>query len=205
VPIGTALVTAVVEAVARDLGMVLRLVRERHGVGGGGVALFGVSLGALLSSFAFMRDGIGERLLCALGHADLRRFASSFTPALGPLLVSPSAQLLAWLAGRWLGPQAQAGLAFLHALSELAEGGPTGALDPMFYAGRVWAGRSVRFLVGADDPVVRPDDARACARRFADGECYVVPGLAHGTSNTGPSFVEHVRTFVGTQLGDWRR
>jgi hypothetical protein len=62
----------------------------------------------------------------------------------------------------------------------------------------------VRFLVGREDPLVRPADAIACAGRFPDGECYVVPGLDHGGSRFGPTFVEHARTFVGTQLGDWK-
>jgi hypothetical protein len=51
--------------------------------------------------------------------------------------------------------------------------------------------------------LVRPADAVACAGRFPDGECYVVPGLGHG-DDTGPGFEHHVRYFLGTQLGDWR-
>ena len=72
--------------------------------------------------------------------------------------------------------------------------------NPMSYADRVDPGRQVRFLVGREDHLVRPEDALACARRFPDGACYVVPGLGHG----GPGFEDHVRYFVATQLGDWR-
>ena len=57
----------------------------------------------------------------------------------------------------------------------------------------------VRFLVGQDDPVVKPADAIDCARRFPDGECLVVRGLGHGDDR----FAEHVRDFLATQLGDW--
>jgi len=44
----------------------------------------------------------------------------------------------------------------------------------------------------------------ACAKMFPDGEAYVVPGLGHGNHSFGPDFVEHVRHFIGTQLGDWK-
>lgn len=63
----------------------------------------------------------------------------------------------------------------------------------------------VRFLVGKCDRLVNPADAQACATRFPDGACYVVPGLGHGTSNHGLSFTDHVRYFLVTQLGDWRK
>jgi hypothetical protein len=63
----------------------------------------------------------------------------------------------------------------------------------------------VRLLVGQEDRLVRPTDAAVCAARLPDGECYIVPGLGHGSTWRGPSFVERVRYFLGTQLGDWRR
>ena len=57
----------------------------RQALGDGRVALFGVSLGCLLASFAFARDGVGQRLLGAIGHADLNLFARSYAPPLTPL------------------------------------------------------------------------------------------------------------------------
>ncbi len=39
----------------------------------------------------------------------------------------------------------------------------------------------------------------ACAGRFPDGGCRVVPGLGHG----GDGFIEHARDFLDAELGDW--
>jgi len=205
VPLRANLVLSLMAVAARDFQTVLHLLLEQHGLKDGRLALFGVSLGTLLAAFAFTRDGLGGRLLGTLGHADLRRFARSYTPRFTPLLASPPGRLLGRLAGLWFGPLVPAALDFLTVLRDLCAGGECcTAADPMTFVDRVGPDRRVRFLVGQDDPLVRPDDAAACARRFADGACYSVPGLGHGQSRDGPTFVEHVRTFVGTQLGDWR-
>jgi hypothetical protein len=197
--LGGEFVARAAEAVSRNVGTVLRLAQERHGLRDDRLALFGVSLGALLSAFVFMRDGVGQRLLGAIGHADLPRFARSYAPALTPWLCRLPLRTLGRLLARLTGRNAiRAGADFLLILHELCSG--AGDADPMRYAGRVSAARRIRFLVGADDPLVNPADAVACARRFPDGECYIVPGLAHG----GGAFVDHVRYFLGTQLGDWR-
>jgi hypothetical protein len=74
----------------------------------------------------------------------------------------------------------------------------------MTYLDRVGPDRRVRFMVGDKDPLVRTADTVACARRFADGASSIVPGLGHGVSVRGPSFVDHARNFIGTQLGDWQ-
>src|SRR4051812_41453251 len=63
VPITTRLVLRLFRAVARDISTAMRLVEERHGFMDGRHALFGVSLGTLLCSYAFIRDGLGSRLL----------------------------------------------------------------------------------------------------------------------------------------------
>jgi hypothetical protein len=200
-PITPPLVLHMVDAVSRDCATVLRLAEERHGLRDGRRALFGVSLGVLLAGRAFTRDGIGARLLGAIGHADLRAFARSFSPSITPVLATLSGDTVGRLAGWVAGPRATAGLAFLgvlHALTRPAS--ELQAADPMYFLDRVGPDRRVRFLVGKEDPVVRPGDAISCARRFPDGEAYVVPGLGHG----GDAFPEHVRFFLTTQLGDWR-
>jgi hypothetical protein len=202
---GAALVPLLVQTVARDFGTVLDLIEQRHGLGDPRRALFGVSLGTLLAAFAFARDGIGERLLGTLGHADLSRFARSYSPFFASLAVSLPGRLLGRLAALWFGPLVRVGIDFLGVLREVAAGGPLCAqASPMTFCERVGPGRRVRFLVGKEDALVRPEDAIACARRFPDGACYVVPGLGHGSSMSGPTFVEHARYFVGTQLGDWQ-
>jgi hypothetical protein len=199
VHIRSSLLQHIMEAVARDMQTVLGLAAERHGLRDSRRALFGVSLGALLTSFAFLRDGTGERLLGAIGHADLPRFARSYTPSTARWLATLPARVLAELGGWFYSQGLAAGLQFVAVLNELAHGSLAMApANPMTYA--VKAGnRRVRFLVGDIDPVVRTTDVRWCVERFPDGACYVVPGLAHG----GDNFIGHARYYVQTQLGDW--
>jgi pimeloyl-ACP methyl ester carboxylesterase len=199
------LVPLLMEIVARDIATVVRLIQDRHGLGDSRQALFGVSLGTLLAAYAFMRDGVGARLLGTLGHADLCRFARSYTPRFAPLAASLPGRLLSKFAGLLLGPIVPATVDFLGVLNELCAGGEVCiGSNPMTFLERVTGERRVRFLVGREDHLVHPADALACAQRFPDGACYVVPGMGHGQGSMGPSFVEHVRYFVGTQLGDWR-
>lgn len=199
------LMPRLMDTVAHNFNTVLTLIRERHGLQDNRVALYGVSLGPLLSSYVFLRDGVGNRLLGVLGHADLCHFACSYTPSITPLILSLPGRLLGKLAAVFFSQITTAGIDFLTLLRELCRGGSHCiAANPMTFADRIGSARRVRFLVGGDDRLVKPSDAMTCAKRFPDGECYVVPGLAHGVSRFGPSFVEHVRTFVGTQLGDWQ-
>ena len=201
-PLRPSILPAMMEAVARDLATILHLGEDRHGLRDSRRALFGVSLGTLLASFAFMRDGIATRLLGTIGHADLALFARSYTPRLAPLLSTLPVQAAARLFSRVTGrKEIEATVKFLAILQKLcARTEHFHSADPMNYLERVGPGRRVRFLVGEKDPVVRLQDAAACASRFPDGESHVVPNLGHG----GASFVEHVRTFLGAQLGDWR-
>jgi pimeloyl-ACP methyl ester carboxylesterase len=199
--IGPALVVGLMEMASRDLAEARRFLGERHGLTDERVVLFGVSLGALLTAHAFMRDGLGQRLLGTIGHANLPAFARSYTPKALAIVPALVLRLLGRGAALLGGSRGAAGLAFAGMLRELQR--PRGELalaNPMHYAERVGAERRVRFLVGAEDAVVRPGDAMACAKAFADGEAYVVPGMGHG----GEGFAEHVRYFLGTQLGDWR-
>ena len=201
VRVGVALVPRLMEAVAHDFGTILDLLGERHGLTADRLALFGVSLGALLSSFAFLRDGIGNRLLCAIGHPDLPRFARSYAPRLTPVLASLPGRLVGRMASLCRVPLVRATTDFLHILRELKGKGPDAlAADPMAFADRCGPDRPLRMLLGGVDPLVRVADAQHAAKRFPDASCFVVPGLGHG----GDGFEQHVRTFVGTQLGDWK-
>jgi pimeloyl-ACP methyl ester carboxylesterase len=205
VPFTTRTVVSLVDVVARDFAAVRDILHQRHGLNDDRLALFGVSLGCLLSSHAFMRDGLGARLLGVIGHADLHLFARSYAPFFTPVLASLPARvagkMLTWFRRRYLA----AAVRFLSVLQDLRCGGAACMeANPMSYVNRVGPGRRVRFLVGDEDRRVRHQDAETCSRRFHDGQCYLVPGLGHGFTSFGPSFVEHVRTFIGTQLGDWR-
>jgi hypothetical protein len=192
----TTLVAHLFEAVARDFATVLRLAEERHALTNPRRAFFGVSLGVLLAAFVFLRDGIRERLLGAIGHADLPRFIRSYAPRSRRIVAALPQAVISQLTS----PRTTAGLAFLRALSALTgRREPVRALNPMNYVDRAGLGRKIRFLVGDSDPLVRPVDAMACAHRFDDGACYVVPGLGHGDDG----FENHVRYFLATQLGDW--
>lgn len=202
VPLEASLMAGMMEAVAGDFRIVLRLAEERHGLTDPRRALFGVSLGTLLAGFAFTRDGIGARLLGSIGHADLALFARSYAPRFTPFLASRPVRAVAQWVGGMTGKRAvTAAVEFVALLRVLCQDQALReAADPMTHAARVGRDRRVRFLVGQADPVVRPQDAASCAARFPDGACYVVPGMGHG----GGDFVGHVRTFIGTQLGDWR-
>jgi hypothetical protein len=193
---------AVLNAVARDFTRIIGLIEELHGLTDPRRALFGVSLGALLSGYAFTRDGIGERLLAVIGHTDLVRFARSYVAAYATRAATLPLRLFGRRFATMLGPRGIP-LGFLTMIAEQT-GRQSIASNPMTYLDRVGPGRRARFLVGAEDRFVRPADAIACAGRFRDGECLVIPGMGHGGSKFNRPFVEEVRNFIGTQLGDWR-
>jgi hypothetical protein len=200
VPVTSKVILSLTECVTRDIGTVFRMLEDRHGLTDPRRALFGVSLGTLFTSHAFLRDGHGQRLLGTIGHADMPAFARSFAPAGTNLLAKLPRQVLGAAARLGVPKRVVAGLHFLKVLEELGRATPhLACANPMTFAHKA-GDRRVRFLVGGADRLVRPADAHACAARFADGEAYVVPGMTHG----GAGFVDHVRTFVGTQLGDWR-
>jgi pimeloyl-ACP methyl ester carboxylesterase len=201
VRIDAGLMPRLMDVVARDLTIVRGLLADRHGMHDTRVALFGVSLGALLCSFAFLRDGLGARLLCAIGHSDLKLFARSYAPAFTPILASTPVRLLSRLAVRFKAPWLTASTEFLGLLSQLMHDSPhVRAANPMTYVDASRNGRPARFLAGLADALVRPEDVRNVAEELPDGECYLVPALGHG----GDGFIDHVRYFIATQLGDWR-
>lgn len=191
-------------AMARDLQTVNWLIADRHGLGHERKALLGVSMGCLFASFAFTCDGFGQRLLGVIGHSDSQLFARSFAPPIPSVLLKYPASALADFIGLFVGPFPKAGVMFLNLLAEMrGDGEWVTKSNPMSYADRVDGTRKVRFLAGKDDHLVRAQDVESVCSRFKDARCYAVPGMGHGSSQ-GPSFVDHVRTFVGTQLGDWR-
>ena len=192
------LMERVMHTVSRDLHIALNIARERHGLTSDKVALFGVSLGALSSSFAFMRDGLGQRLLCTIGMPDLYWFAQSF----GGLTSRTAAFVDAFVPGFALPKGFMPYRNFIRMLGALTYGGaPAVAANPMTWIDRVGPDRRVRILAGGEDPLLDPDAAVACAARFPDGRAYVVPGMAHGGEDGG--FTHHVGNFLATQLGDW--
>ena len=52
--------------------------------------------------------------------------------------------------------------------------------------------------------MVRVGDGRVCSSRFPDGQTFEHEKLGHGYTTDGSPFVDHVKYFVGTHLGDWR-
>jgi hypothetical protein len=200
VPITSRLVFGLFRTARRDFGTVLRLIEQRHGLTDRRRALFGVSLGVLLSAHVFLKDRVGERLLGVIGHADLPRFARSYAPWFRPVAPFLPFNLLSDWVTLLAGPRLQVALAFLGVLNEMtSDRGAVRAINPMTYADRAGEGRRVRFLVGGDDPLVRTEDAFASSARFPEGACYVVQGLGHG----GDALAGHVGYFLATQLGDW--
>jgi hypothetical protein len=201
----TQLLLRIFSCVARDIRLVRDFCRDRYNLTDSRLALFGVSMGVLQSAFAFTTDGIGERLLGAIGHADLQTFAKSWgNLMLADLAASPLGFLAEALLGKFL-PELKSVVPVLRMVKHLKDPDEYGrACNPMTYIDRVKPPRRVRFLVGDRDPLVKIADAKACATRFPDGACYVVPDMGHGTSNFGPLFIDHVRYFLMTQLGDWQ-
>ncbi|MGJ5631357.1 alpha/beta fold hydrolase [Nostoc sp. CALU 1950] len=201
----TELLLCLFRRTAADIARVRDFCGDRYALNNRKLALFGVSMGVLQAAYAFTADGIGERLLGAIGHADLQSFAKSWGYLVLPdLAASPLGGVAEVLLER-----VQPNLKPVVKLLQLAKNlkypdGYAQACNPMTYIERVQPPRRVRFLVGASDPMVSVKDARACAGRFLDGSCYVVPGMGHGSHKWGPLFVDHVRYFLATQLSDWQ-
>lgn len=205
IPFDTKLILQTFHCTARDINLARDLCRNRYNLTDSRLALFGVSMGVLQNAFAFTAYGIGERLLGAIGHGDLQRFAKSWgSPILPELAVSPIGNLAEALLDKFP-PNLKAIIPVLRLAKSLKDPDKySRACNPMTYIDKVKLPRRVRFLIGENDPLVKIKDAKACAKLFPDGECYVVPGMGHGTHHFGPLFVDHVRYFLATQLGDWQ-
>ena len=207
---GSWVMPRIMEGVRLNFEFIRRLLEQRHGLCDRRIALFGVSLGTLTSAYAFCRYGFGQRLLGAIGHCDLPKFANSYGNLLTGLngvakrVSSHAMKTRVLKRAATLAPRVFTALAILETLHDLRGLDAHGiAANPMTYAARVGPHRRVRFLVGGEDPQVLVPDAEACADAFEDGACYAVPGLEHGSTRTGPSFCEHVIYYLTTQLEDW--
>lgn len=181
---------AMFDGVAADLPEVLALTEAEHGLGAERRALFGVSFGCLLSSLAFARDGVGDRLFGAIGHPDLGAMARGLVDGfarfsgLPPALISTGIRLggVADAAARRYGGDAAVGmLQFARLLHTVGRGGRAlDGLDPIRFASNVPADRPAHFLAGAEDPVASPADVRQAAESFATSSVEVLPALGHG-------------------------
>ncbi len=203
--------------VADDVPAVLEVAADAHGLTGRR-ALFGVSFGCVLSSLAFARDGLGDRLLGVIGHPDLaamsRGLVAGFSrfSGLPPALIVTGLRLgpLAEVAAQRFGGDAAVGaLRFARLLQTMGRGGPTiDAVDAVRFAPAVSPDRPARFLAGALDPVATPDDIRAAAGRFATASVEVAPGLGHGWyPSSRPAsavpFPDLCAAWAVRQLADW--
>nr|WP_041233716.1 hypothetical protein [Cylindrospermum stagnale] len=200
IPFDSKLMLCIFRRTAADIARVQEFCCKRYGLSDR-LAMFGVSLGVLQAAYAFTANGLGARLLGVIGHANLQSFAKSWGYWMLPdLAASPLGGLV-----ERVQPELKPIVKILQLAKNLKYPDENAlACNPMTYIEGVKPSRRVRFLVGANDPIVSIRDVQACAQSFPDGECYVVPGLGHGNRKWGPTFVDHVRYFLGTQLGDWR-
>ena len=206
------------DGVADDLPAVLALAADAHGLGHQRRALFGVSFGCLLSSLAFARDGVGDRLFGAIGHPDLPAMSrglvdgfarfSGLPPAViaGGLRLGPVAEVAV---RRYGGESAVGALRLARMLDALGKGGrATEGLDPVSFAETVSADRPAHFLAGALDPVAPPDAVRQSAGRFATSSVEVLAGLGHGwypgaRPAGAPTFEVACGDWLVRGLSDW--
>ncbi len=201
----TAMLLSIFRSTANDIARVREFCGDRYGLCDSRLALFGVSMGVLLCSYAFTARGMGERLLGTIGHGDLKSFAKSWGYSFLPdIAASPLGGIAESILKR-LQPDLQPVVKLLQLAKDLKyQDEYAWECNPMNYIESVKLPRRVRFLIGANDPIVNIKNTRACVQKFPDGACYVVPGMGHGTKQWGPNFVDHVRYFLVTQLEDWR-
>ncbi len=189
------LVGRMVEAMTHDIRTAFDLAADRQGLGSPRRGLFGISMGGIYASQAFIRDGIGQRLLLAMSQPDLFQFAGSYGRFFKTGIVGHEGRV-----EQLLPDYVRGGLQFARALNEIRAGGDHCVLaNPMTHIDRVGRDRRVRLMVGSSDSQCSAKDAVQTAARFPDGECYVVPGWGHG----GPDTERHCLNFLRSQLADW--
>lgn len=74
----TQLLSQVFRSTASDIARVREFCSNQYGLTNSRVGLFGVSMGVLFGAYAFTTEGIGERLLGAIGHGNLQAFARTW-------------------------------------------------------------------------------------------------------------------------------
>ena len=205
IPFDTAMLLSMFRTTANNIAQVREFCSHKYGLDDSRVALFGVSMGVSVSTYAFTANGIGERLLGTIGHGDLKSFAKSWGYSFLPDIAASPLGVIAESILKKLQPDLQPTIKILQLTKKLKnEEEYAFECNPMNYVESVKLPRRVRFLIGKNDPLVSVKHTRACADKFPDGDCYVVPGMGHGTRKFGPDFADHVRYFLGTQLGDWQ-
>ncbi|WP_143536904.1 alpha/beta fold hydrolase [Rubricoccus marinus] len=211
------LVARMFDGVAADLAAAFALGADAHGIGARGRrALFGASFGCLLSSFAFGRDGLGDRLIGAIGHPGLPGMARGLVDTFAQFSGIPAAVVtgglrlgpLAETAARRMGGEPAVGaLRFARLLSRLGRGGRAlDGLDPLGFASG--ESRPVAFLAGERDPVATPEAIRDAASAYPRSTVEVLPALGHGwypgaRPADAPTFGEACGAFALRQVRDW--
>ncbi len=207
VPLDPPFLARLMDGVARDVRAVFGLMAERYDLVDPRRALFGISMGTLFTSFAFMRDGLGQRLLGVIGHGDLAAFARSYFAPHKDLACSLLGKVAEWMSGPLNGllrdrfgvQDATAFIPFARLLCHVAAH-PDSAREAnaITFVNRVGADRPVRYLVGEHDPMCPPGDTRAFTSIVANGETEVVPGMGHDAR------IPETRSFLERHLADWR-
>lgn len=208
VAVTPAFLRRLMEGVAGDLVAVDALARRHHPEAGASV-LFGISLGCLLASYAFLHEGVGARLLGVIGHPDVVRFAARLKAQAQASLGGLPLDAAASLAGRRMlepvvrarfGREGVGALHFAGLLAALARGDAAAhAANPLDLARA--PERPLRLLIGDRDIVAPPGDAEVCAARLPDAAVQVETGLAHGYVVGGLSYPARVAAFVRGELG----
>jgi hypothetical protein len=204
IPFNTELLLRLFQQTSINIAQVHQLCCDRYGISQQRLSLFGVSMGVLFSSYAFTADGIGERLFGAIGHSDLLTFVKSWSGNFLPNLASPFTPGAEEIMRR-THPDIKSVIKLLKLAKVITSDTDeyARACNPMNYIDRVKLPRRARFLVGEIDNIIDFKDAEDCARRFPDGEAYVVPDMGHGSNRSGPNFLEHTLFFLTNQLADW--
>lgn len=161
----TQLLLQVFRSTASDIVRVRDFCGNQYGLTNNRVGLFGVSMGVLFGAYAFTTEGIGERLLGAIGHANLQAFARTWGRLWLPeLAASGMGRILETVIYRTKKHHSLAEflplINLLQVVNNLKKADEYGfACNPMNYIDRVAPTRRVRFLVGANDPIVSVKDA----------------------------------------------
>ncbi|KAI9004493.1 hypothetical protein DFJ74DRAFT_774417 [Hyaloraphidium curvatum] len=186
---------------------------NKYGLTSDRIALFGVSMGAILSSSVFVDTGFGKKLLAVIGHPDVRTFAQDFSratislPVAGRTIPVPAVLLSPWIVAAVVASftkseeMGDGAAAFVELLKDLSRIPGGSALDIVSRAKNVSPPRSAYFLIGGEDKLAQRQHVHDAANRFRPGIAYVTedPKMGHG----GMEMWESVMVFLRTRLNDW--